>query len=282
MPSTAGPSVVAVPTRLARIRTAEGPRAVTWQGDQWCGIRDPFARVPELTGRTYGTQVTLLAPCEPRVIVGMAHNGPGDRGMPPQAFLKSARTAVGPQAAIMLDSRVGAVNVEGELAVVLGRTARCLRPDEVSDVILGYTIGNDVTAIDQVALDEKMTQVKNGDGFTPLGPWITTALDWRAVSIDVSVNGLVRAQGTTADLAYNVIEQLVYLSSIMTLGAGDVVLMGAPHTSAIVEPGDEVAISLGGLGTLHNPVAALAGDWTSQNENENTNENTIRTDREYA
>ena len=243
--------------RLARIATPAGPRTVVWREDRWCGIRSLFAPEVQLTGDTFAADAPLLAPCEPRVILGMAHNGPGDRRMPPQAFLKSARTAVGPRAAIVLDARTGAVNVEGELAVVLRRTARCLRPDQVPGAILGYTIGNDVTAIGQVAFDEKMTQVKNGDGFTPLGPYITTQLDWRDVSIEVEVNGVLRAHGSTADLAYDVIEQLVYLSSIMTLGAGDVVLMGAPGTYASVEPGDDVAITLAGLGTLRNPVAAL-------------------------
>lgn len=244
--------------RLARIDTPDGPRPVAWRDAQWCGIRDPFAETLQLTGHRFGTDVRLLAPCEPRVILGMAHNGPGDRGLPPQAFLKSARTAVGPGDTIWLDPRAGTVHIEGELAVVMRRTARNLRPDEVPGAILGYTIGNDVTAIDQVAVDEKMTQVKNGDGFTPLGPWIETRLDWTDVGIDVRVNGVLRAHGSTADLAYDVVEQLVYLSSIMTLGAGDVVLMGSPHTAASVEPGDDVAISLTGLGSLHNPVAGLA------------------------
>jgi len=230
---------------------------VAWRGEEWCGIRDPFADALQLTGDTFGTDVTLLAPCEPRVILGMAHNGPGDRGLPPQAFLKSARTAVGPGDPIWLDPRAGTVHIEGELAVVMRHTARNLRPGDVPGAILGYTIGNDVTAVDQVAADEKMTQVKNGDGFTPLGPWIETRLDWRDVSIDVRVNGVRRAHGSTADLAYDVVEQLVYLSSIMTLGPGDVVLMGSPHTAASIDPGDDVAISLAGLGTLRNPVAAL-------------------------
>lgn len=244
---------------LARILGPTGPRPVVWRDEQWCGIRDPFSEVLKLTGHKFGQDVRLLAPCEPRVILGMAHNGPGDRVLPPQAFLKSARTAVGPGDTISLDPCAGTVNIEGELAVVLGRTARYLQPDDVPGAILGYTIGNDVTAIDQVAFDEKMTQVKNGDGFTPLGPWISTRLDWRDLSIDVEVNGVLRAHGTTADLTYGVVEQLVYLSSIMTLGAGDVVLMGAPRTATSVEPGDNVAISLAGLGTLRNPVAALAG-----------------------
>jgi 2-keto-4-pentenoate hydratase/2-oxohepta-3-ene-1,7-dioic acid hydratase in catechol pathway len=225
---------------------------VIWRDEQWVGITDPFSDSFDLTGDAFGTNVTLLAPCRPRVILGMAHNGPGDRRLPPQAFMKSSRTAVGPGDLIRIDPMLGAVNVEGELAVVMRRTVRHLQPDDVADAVLGYTIGNDVTAIDQIPLDEKMTQVKNGDGFTPMGPWISTGVDWRDVNID---NGEHRAHGNTADLAHNVVEILVYLSSIMTLGPGDVILTGAPRTSTRVEPGDHVAISLAGLGTLENPVA---------------------------
>ncbi len=244
--------------RLARIATPSGPRAVIWHDEQWVGVKDPFGDTFALTGHAFGTDVAFLAPCEPRVILGMAHNGPGDRALPPQAFMKSSRTAVGPGADIRLDPRVGDVHVEGELAVVLRRTVRHLRPEDVADAVLGFTIGNDVTAIDQILLDEKMTQAKNGDGFTPLGPWISTGVNWSDVDIDVTVNGEHRAHGNTADLAYNVVEVLVYLSSLMTLGAGDVILTGAPRTSTRVEPGDHVAISLSDLGTLKNSVTHLS------------------------
>lgn len=234
-----------------------------WRDGQWVGIRDPYDDVMQRTGDEFGTAVTLLAPCEPRVILGMAHNGPGDRVLPPQAFMKSARTAIGPGGAVYLDPRVGTVHVEGELAIVMRRHARFLRPAEVADAVLGYTIANDVTAVDQAALDDKMTQSKNGDGFTPLGPWIVTDVDWRSACIDVDVNGEREASGTTADLAYDVVEQLVYLSSIMTLGPGDVVLTGAPRTAARVQPGDHVSITIAGVGTLKNSVKRLSADPTA-------------------
>lgn len=237
-----------------------------WRDEQWMGVRDPFGNSFDLSGRAFGTDVRLLVPCRPRVILGMAHNGPGDRLLPPQAFMKSSRTSVGPGDAIRIDPILGEVNVEGELAVVMRRTVRHLRPDDVADAILGFTIGNDVTAIGQIPLDEKMTQAKNGDGFTPLGPWILTGADWRDVDIDVSVNGEHRAHGNTADLAYNVVEVLVYLTSIMTLGPGDVVLTGAPRTSTRVEPGDDVAISLAGLGTLKNPVTHHSAQLASKHQ----------------
>ena len=242
--------------RIARIATEHGPRFVVARGDRWAEVTDPFANAPSLTGASHPAEsARLLAPVQPGVVLGMAHNGaPGDRDLPRQAFLKSARTVVGPGEEIVLDDELGQVNVEGELAVVIGRTCRHLAAEQVPEAIFGYTIGNDVTAVDQVPLDEKMTQAKNGDGFTPLGPWIETELDGGAVPITVRVNGSVVAEASTAQLAWNVTEQLVYLTRYLTLQPGDVVLTGSPATFAPVQPGDRAEITQAGIGTQANPV----------------------------
>jgi len=243
--------------RIARIAAPTGPRHVVQDTDRWLEIADPFAAQPRFTGNEYpvGT-VRLLAPVQPMVVLGMAHNGPGDRALPRQAFLKSPRTVVGPDDDILVDERLGQVNVEGELAVVIRRHCRNLTPDEVPAAILGYTIGNDVTAVDQVALDEKMTQAKHGDGFTPISPWIETDLNPSAVPITVRVNDEDQVSANTAQLAWDITEQLVYLTSYLSLGPGDVVLTGAPGTFTPVKPGDRSEIALGGIGALSNPVRA--------------------------
>jgi len=124
----------------------------------------------------------------------------------------------------------------------------------VPGAILGYTIGNDVTAVEQIALDEKMTQSKNGDGFTPIGPWIETDLDSGTVPMTVKINSETVAQASTAQLAWNITEQLVYLTGYLALGPGDIVLTGAPGTFHPAKPGDQSDITLGGIGTLSNPV----------------------------
>ena len=242
--------------RLARIETAAGPRQVVQRGDRWIGVHDIFAEHLDETGESFDVSgARYLSPVEPRVVLGMAHNGSAaDRLLPPQAFLKSARTVVGEHDRIVLDDGIGTVHVEGELAVVIRKQARNLTAIDVASVILGYTVGNDVTAVDQIALDEKMVQAKNGDGYTPLGPWIETDLDASGVGIRVDVNGATVSQSTTAQLAYDVTEQLMYLSSIMTLGPGDVVMAGCPGTWAPVRAGDAVEISIDGIGTLANPV----------------------------
>ena len=110
-----------------------------------------------------------------------------------------------------------------------------------------------VTAVDQIALDEKLTQAKNGDGFTPLGPWIETDLDSSDVAMSVRINGRTVASASTRQLAWDITEQLVYLTRYLPLGPGDVVLTGAPGTFHPVKPGDLVEVALGGIGSLANP-----------------------------
>jgi 2-keto-4-pentenoate hydratase/2-oxohepta-3-ene-1,7-dioic acid hydratase in catechol pathway len=242
--------------RIARIDTDQGPIPVIEQDGRWAGVADPFAETPAFTGTSFPIEGTrLLAPVQPLVVLGMAHNGgPGDRDLPRQAFLKSPRTVVGPGDTIVVDPSLGQVNIEGELVVVIRRHCRHLTAEQVPGAILGYTIGNDVTAVEQTALDEKMTQSKNGDGFTPIGPWVETDLDSGTVPMTVQVNGETVAKATTAQLAWNITEQLVYLTGYLTLGPGDIVLTGAPGTYSPAKPGDQSDITLGGIGTLTNPV----------------------------
>jgi 2-keto-4-pentenoate hydratase/2-oxohepta-3-ene-1,7-dioic acid hydratase in catechol pathway len=242
--------------RIARIATKNGPRSVVQQGDRWREIVDPFADEPQFTGIEHLIHtVELLAPVQPMVVLGMSHNGShAERELPPQAFMKSARTVAGPEDPIQADDKVGQVIVETELAVVIRKICRNLTAAEVPAAILGYTIGNDVTAIEQVQLDEKMTQAKNGDGFTPIGPWIETDLDPTCVPMTVQVNGIQVAAADTAQLAWNITDQLVYLTGYLTLGPGDILLTGCPGTYAPVKRGDRSTLAIAGIGTLSNPV----------------------------
>lgn len=244
--------------RLARIATPDGPRDVVERDGAWREIRSMFDRTPFETGESHPLDgVTLLSPVEPRVVLGMLHNtGAADRELPPQAFQKTARTVVGPGDPILIDPRRGVVKGEGELALVVRKEARDVDLDRAADFILGWTIGNDVTAVDQLPFDDKMTQAKNGDGFTPLGPWIETDLDALDAAIAVTVDGESAAGGSSADLARSAAGVLVYVTSHLTLGAGDVILTGAPNTACVIQPGNEMAITIPGIGTLTNPVRA--------------------------
>jgi 2-keto-4-pentenoate hydratase/2-oxohepta-3-ene-1,7-dioic acid hydratase in catechol pathway len=242
--------------RLARIAGDDGPRPVVQDGRYWREVVDPFADDLAYTGRDYPLDdVRLLAPVQPVVVVGLTHSGSRDDRPPqPQAFTKSARTVTGPGGAITVDDDLGQVNIETELAIVIRRSCRRLTVDTALDAVLGYTIANDVTLADQMPLDRTMTQAKNGDGFTPLGPWIETDLDPRSLSMSTQVNGATIATASTAQLAWTVAEQLAYLTRYMRLGPGDVVLTGCPGTFAPVKPGDQAVVTIDGIGELSNPI----------------------------
>ncbi len=244
--------------RLARIKTTTGPVAVVADGEDWAVVEDMFARPLVRTGARYPQAgAVLLAPTEPRVVLGMSHNnGPADRELAPQAFMKSARTVVGPGARVVVDPRRGEVKVEAELALVIRTVCRNVTPDQVADVVLGWTVGNDVTAVDQVGLDSLFTQAKNGEAFTPIGPWIETELDPFDVELTVEVDGRVAASSSTSRLAWDPVEALCYVTSHVTLGPGDVLLTGAPDTSATVVPGNRTALTVGGIGTLEGTVGS--------------------------
>ena len=237
--------------RIARIDHGGRPVRAAVEGDHLVLLDDPDGTTVPLAG------ARLLAPTDPRVVLGMAHNtGAADRLLPPQAFLKPSRTVIGPGAPIPLPEGIGHVDAEGELAVVIGTTARHLTAATALDAVLGYTVANDVTARDLQRSDPLWTTAKGHDGFTPLGPWIETDLDAVDAEITVGRNGHALRAASTRDLARDVVEVLVYVTSFLTLGPGDVVLTGAPGECARIVPGDDVAITVAGLGTLTNPVVA--------------------------
>ena len=220
-------------------------------------VEDPFAAVVRRRGRWVpAAEATLLAPVEPRTVVGMAHNtGADDRLLPPQAFLKPARSVVGPGEPIPLPP-VGLVEAEAELAVVIGREVTGGSAAEALDAVLGYTVANDVTARDLQATDPLWTSAKGQRGFTPLGPWIETELDPVATLVGVAVDGRPASSASSADLARSVAEVVAWAASWLPLGPGDVVLVGAPGRPVPIQAGQEVAVTVAGIGTLRNPVVA--------------------------
>lgn len=226
------------------------------QGDELAVLDDLFAQRPKLTGERIALAgAQLLAPVAPGTVFGMAHNtGAGDRERPAQAFFKPAGTVIGPGSAIPIPPGIGQVDVEGELAVVIGRPARHLTLSTALSCVLGYTVGNDVTARDLQRSDPLWTAAKGRDGFTPLGPWIETDLDPRDLRVEVSINAVPLRPASTTDIARGVGEILVYLTSLLTLRPGDVILTGAPGQCGPVRPGDSVEVTIEGLGTITNPV----------------------------
>ena len=246
--------------KLARIATEQGPRPAVADGEVWAVVEDMFASPLVRTGETVpAADAVLLAPVEPKVVLGMAHNGtPEDRLLAPQAFMKSARSVVGPGEPIVLDARHGEVKAEVEICLVVGRTARNLTAENVADHVLGWTVINDVTGVGQIPLDDKMVQVKSGDGYTPVGPWIETDLVAPfSARLTASSSSGAAVDSSVAALAWNPYEVFEYLSQHLTFGPGDVIATGAPDTAFFINVGDVVECTVEGIGTITNPVVAI-------------------------
>lgn len=246
--------------RIARVTTQNGPRYAEFDATRgWLILDGAIGAELSRTGASLPADTPLLAPCEPQVVIGMAHNGlPEGRDLSPQAFLKSSRTVIGPQQAILVDPRVGETQAETELAIVIAHECRNLTPENALDAVFGYTIGNDVTAVEQTQIDELLTQAKQGDGYTPIGPWIETELaNVDNLATRVFVDDVLISHGSTSGLANLVRDQLVYVTRYLTLGAGDVILGGCPGTFAAIAAGHTVRLEIDGLGALENPVHPL-------------------------
>ena len=212
--------------------------------------------------------VKLLAPVLPRSkVVGIgrnyaAHAAELGHELPtePLMFLKPNTSVVGPLDPIYYPRQTRDLHYEGELAVVIGRICRDVPPEQATDVIHGYTIANDVTARDLQKSDGQFTRAKGFDSFCPLGPWIETDLDPQhfidGVRLQTHLNGELVQDGSTADMIFDIPALVAHVSSVMTLLPGDVILTGTPEGVGPMDVGDEVEISIAGLGTLTNKVAS--------------------------
>jgi 2-keto-4-pentenoate hydratase/2-oxohepta-3-ene-1,7-dioic acid hydratase in catechol pathway len=208
-------------------------------------------------------QVRLLAPCQPSKVICIGRNyveHAAEHGVDvptePLIFLKPPSAVIGPDAAVRLTPLSQRVEHEAELVVVMGRRARHLTPETALAAVLGYTCGNDVTARDLQRRDGQWSRAKGFDTFCPLGPWIETDLDWREQQVECLVNGQVRQSGHTRDMVFGVPELLTYVSAVMTLEAGDVLMTGTPSGVSPLHAGDSMVSFVSGIGALHTPVVA--------------------------
>jgi 2-keto-4-pentenoate hydratase/2-oxohepta-3-ene-1,7-dioic acid hydratase in catechol pathway len=146
------------------------------------------------------------------------------------------------------------VHYEGELAAIIARPARNVSPDDALSFVLGYAAANDVTARDQQRSDVQFTRAKGYDSFCPLGPWIETVLDPSDLHLVTRVNGEVVQDGRTSQMIHDLPTQIAFISAVMTLLPGDVVLTGTPAGVGPIKDGDTVSVEIEGIGTLSNPV----------------------------
>jgi 2-keto-4-pentenoate hydratase/2-oxohepta-3-ene-1,7-dioic acid hydratase in catechol pathway len=211
------------------------------------------------------SDVALLPPCEPSLIVCVGRNyaehiremGNDRAGLPsePGLFLKGLNTLSGAGDDVPYPAWTDDLQYEGELAVVISRTMRDVEPEDALGYVLGYTCALDVTARDKQRSDLQWVRGKSADGFCPVGPWLETDLDPSSLRVQTVVNGELKQDGSTADMIFPVPVVLSYISKIMTLHAGDVVLTGTPEGVGQLNPGDRVEVTVEGVGTLTNQVA---------------------------
>ncbi|MCP3995186.1 MAG: fumarylacetoacetate hydrolase family protein [bacterium] len=209
-------------------------------------------------------QARLLAPVIPTKVVAVGRNyvdhaNEFDNPVPeePLIFLKPPTSVIGPLQTIRLPAESENVHHEAELAIVVAKVARNVKIEDAGSYILGYTAANDVTARDLQRKDVQFTRAKGFDTFCPLGPAIDTDLDpLEGLQVTCRVNGELRQSGSTADMVFGVSELLSYVSHVMTLLPGDVILTGTPAGVGPITAGDKVEVEIEGIGVLMNTVKA--------------------------
>jgi 2-keto-4-pentenoate hydratase/2-oxohepta-3-ene-1,7-dioic acid hydratase in catechol pathway len=174
----------------------------------------------------------------------------------PLIFMKPSTSVIGDGDAIRLPPSSSEVHYEGELAVVIGTPARNVAPDDALSHIFGYAAGNDVTARDQQRSDVQFTRAKGYDSFCPLGPWVETVLDPSDLRLVTRVNGEIKQDGRTSQMIHDIAKQIAFISGVMSLLPGDVILTGTPEGVGPIRAGDTVEVAIEGIGTLTNPVVA--------------------------
>ncbi|MBB5325591.1 2-keto-4-pentenoate hydratase/2-oxohepta-3-ene-1,7-dioic acid hydratase in catechol pathway [Anoxybacillus tepidamans] len=214
----------------------------------------------EYTGKVFPKQdVTFLAPLVPNEIIGIGANYVAKKEDLPEVlpeipvfFFKPSSSVIGPDEEIVIPNGIEQVKFESELAVIIGKEAKHVSEEEVLDYVFGYTIANDVTAPQFFHQDGHWTIGKAFDTFTPLGPVIETELDPFAVRVTAKLNGVEKQNSPTELMIISIRKMISYLTNVMTLKPGDVILTGSPVGAELVGPGDVIECEIKEIGTLRN------------------------------
>ena len=207
--------------------------------------------------------VRLLEPLRPSKVVGIGSNYKAhiaEMGRPtpkvPKIFLMPSTAVIGHRQAIQIPPVTQNVHHEAELGIVIGKHASRVSQEDALNHVFGYTCVNDVTARDFQKQDTVFTRGKGFDSFCPIGPWVLPNAEDIPRSITCHVNGELRQNGDTSDLLFSVPELISFVSHVMTLLPGDIIATGTPSGVGPIMPGDEVSVTIEGIGTLTNPVVA--------------------------
>ncbi|ASN80832.1 fumarylacetoacetate hydrolase family protein [Deinococcus ficus] len=213
------------------------------------------------TGETLPLEgAALLPPATPSKVVCVGRNyldhirelgnDTGDLPKEPGIFLKGPNTLAEPGGAVDRPDWTENFHFEGELALVIGKQAKDLTPQNALSHVLGYTCGLDLTARDRQKTDLQWFRAKAADRFCPLGPWLETDLDPRDLRVQTRVNGETKQDSRTSLMIFPVVEILTYVTRFVTLEPGDVVLTGTPEGVGPLVPGDTVEVEVEGIGVL--------------------------------
>lgn len=232
-------------------------------------------RVGAVTGDVFGSfkregvvadllDVDILPPVTPSKIIAVGQNyasRAAEQGLPrpdiPPLFLKPPSAVIGHGDSIVLPPQSAQVEHEAELAVIMGRRARWVSVEDALKFVWGYTGANDVTARDIEQRDSHLARGKGFDTFCPLGPWVSTDVDPADVVITCTVNGQMRQMASTREMIFSVPQLIAFVSSVMTLEPGDVILTGTPAGVGPLAHGDRVDVDIEGIGTLTNMVKSI-------------------------
>jgi 2-keto-4-pentenoate hydratase/2-oxohepta-3-ene-1,7-dioic acid hydratase in catechol pathway len=249
--------------QIVRYMARNQPPAYGWVHEDKLGALqgDPYSEFQRMQADLSLESVTLLSPVTPSKIICVgrnyaAHAKEHEAEVPdvPLLFLKPASAVIGPGEKILLPPQSQQVEHEAELVVVMRKRGRWIQLEDALDHVLGYTVGNDVTARDLQRRDGQWTRSKGFDTFCPLGPWIETDFDPADAMITCYVNGEMRQMASTRDMVFSVRQLIAFASTVMTLEAGDILMTGTPAGVGPLEAGDTVEVTVEGIGTLSNPV----------------------------
>ena len=250
--------------RFLRYQTEEKSPRYGWLLDDKIGDieGDLFGEFRRLDATTPLAEAKLLAPSQPSKILCVgrnyaAHAKEHNAEVPelPLIFHKPPSALLNPNDAIILPHQSQHVEHEAELVVVIGKRGRNIIAEDAKEYILGYSIGNDVTARDLQRADRLWTRGKGFDTFAPFGPWIDTEFDPSDAVVTCRVNGQMRQMASTRDMVFSVGSIIAFISSVMTLEPGDLIYTGTPAGVGALAEGDVVEVDIEGLGVLSNPVA---------------------------
>jgi len=224
--------------------------------------RSYFEENFKLTGDIVNlNDVKLLTPVQPSKIICVGLNYSkhieemGDiLHEEPVLFLKPLTSLIGPEDEVIIPKMSNRVEYEAELVAVVGKTMKDVTEDQVLDSIFGYTCGNDVTARDLQKKDGQWTRGKGFDTFCPIGPWIVTDLDVSELDIRSVLNGETKQSSNTKYFIHSVAKLVSFISQVMTLNPGDVIMTGTPEGVGPMKSGDEIVIEVDGIGQLRNKI----------------------------